>query len=126
MNVLVDSSTLYSAIAHSGKVAALIDIVIERHTIVMSDYIIEELSRNLSKKLREKVRKRALDRLELFVSNAIVRDRDDYIEHLREAMQLISKKDAPILACAMLPDVDVLLASDKEFLDIECDRVVII
>jgi len=41
-------------------------------------------------------------------------------------MKLISKKDSPILSCAMMPDIDILITSDKEFWNLECDGVMIL
>jgi len=123
MNILVDSSTMYSAIAHPGKVSMLIDLIIEKHTIVLSDYIIEELRRNLSQKLSKNGRNNGLSRLDEFISFSIVKNKEEYIGNLRSAIKLISKKDAPVLACGMLSDIDYLLSSDKEFGAVDTDRV---
>ncbi len=38
MKVLVDTSTLYSAIAFDGRISKLMELLIERHTMVISDY----------------------------------------------------------------------------------------
>ncbi|MBS1263814.1 MAG: hypothetical protein MAG715_01005 [Methanonatronarchaeales archaeon] len=51
MKVLLDSSTLYSAIAYDGNESDLLKAVIERHQPVISDYVLEELRRNFSRKL---------------------------------------------------------------------------
>ncbi len=126
MNILVDSSTMYSAIGHSGKVSMLLDLIIEKHTIVLSDYIIEELRRNFSEKLSGKARNNALSRLDEFISFFIVKKKEEYIGNLRSAIKLISKKDAPVLACGMLTDIDYLLSSDKEFSSVVTDRVIIL
>ena len=126
MNVLVDSSTMYSAIAHPGKISMLLDLIIEKHTIVLSDYIIEELRRNLSEKLTGKARSDALSLLDEFISYSVVKKKNEYVGNLPLAMKCISKKDAPVLACGMLPDIDYLLTSDKEFGCIELDLVVIL
>ena len=126
MNILIDSSTMYSAIAHPGKISGLLDLIIEKHSIVLSDYIIEELRRNLSEKLSGKKRVNALSRLNDFISYSIVKRKEEYLGNLSSAMNIISKKDAPVLACGMLPDVDFLLTSDKEFGNVKLDQVSIL
>ncbi len=126
MKILVDTSSLYSAFAYPGRVAILLEIVIEEHTIVLSDLIVEELKRNLSNKLEGHEKNYALSRLELFISRCQVKFKDEYEIYLPEARSLISEKDAPILACAMLPDIDVLLVSDKEFWSLKTEKVTIV
>ncbi len=126
MKVLIDSSTLYSATAHDGKVSNVLDLLIEEHTIVVSDYIIEELKRNLRKNVSKENEDEAVDLIEDFVSNCHVKKKDDYLKNLQRAEKKISKKDAPILACGMLSDIDYLVSSDKEFFEIESDKVSIL
>ena len=121
MKILIDSSTLYSAIAHDGKVSNVLDLLIEEHTIVVSDYIVEELKRNLRKNVSEGKEDEAVDLIENLVSNCHLKKKDDYLKNLQRAEKMISKKDAPILACGMLPDIDYIVSSDKEFFEIETD-----
>ena len=66
---MIDSSTLYSSIAHDGKVSKLLDVLIEEHTIVISDYIVEELKRNIIKNVSEEKKEEATNIIEDFVSN---------------------------------------------------------
>jgi predicted nucleic acid-binding protein len=115
MKLLMDSSIIYSALVYSGKVLNLLDILIEKHTIVLSDYIIEELKRNIRNKLSNKNKTKALKQLKNLISNCEIKKKNEYIHNLPKAMKLISGKDAPILACGMLPDIDYLVSSDKEF-----------
>ena len=39
---------------------------------------------------------------------------------------MISDKDAPIIACGMLPDIDYLISSDKEFWDVQSKEILIL
>ncbi|MFW6197140.1 MAG: type II toxin-antitoxin system VapC family toxin [Thermoplasmatota archaeon] len=123
MKILVDSSTLYSAIAHSGKVSSVIELLIEEHTIVVTDYIVEELKRNIRKNVSKEREEEAVDLIEDLVSNCHVKKKEDYLKNLQRAEEKISKKDAPILACGMLPEIDYLVSSDKEFFEIETEEV---
>lgn len=126
MKLLVDSSTIYSAIAHAGKVTDLLDMLIEKHTIVLTDYIIEELKRNFSNKLSEKNIKKALKELNIFISNCEIKKKNEYVQNLLRAKKLISDKDAPIIACGMLSDIDYLISSDKEFWNIHSEDITIL
>jgi len=126
MKILIDSSTLYSAIAHDGKVSNVLDLLIEEHTIVVSDYIVEELKRNLRKNVSKEKEDEAVDLVEDFVSNCHLKKKDDYLKNLQRAEKKISKKDAPILACGMLSDIDYIVSSDKEFFEIETDEASIL
>lgn len=115
MKILIDSSTIYSAIAYSDKKMNILDLLIEKYTLVITDYIIEELKRNFNNKLTGKHKEKALLQLNVFISNCQVKNKNDYLKNIREARNHISDKDSPILACGMLPDIDYLLTSDKEF-----------
>ena len=55
MKILVDSSIIYSAIVYSGKKSNILDLLIEKYTIVITNYIIEELKRNFKNKLSGKL-----------------------------------------------------------------------
>lgn len=68
MKILIDTSTLYSAMVHEGRVHDLIHFIIEKHEVVLSDYIVKELERNIQMKLSGPIRENALMNLEIFVS----------------------------------------------------------
>jgi predicted nucleic acid-binding protein len=126
MKILVDSSTIYSAIVYSDKKINILDILIEKYTIVISDYIIEELKRNFNNKLTGSHKEKVMKQLDIFISNCQVKTKNDYIQNIRKARKYISDKDSPILACGMLPDIDYLLTSDKEFWNLKIKDVKII
>jgi len=123
MKLLIDSSTIYSAIVYTGKEMNLLDMLIEKHNIVITDYIIEELKRNFTNKLSKKRRDKALKQLNIFISNCIIKEKNEYIQNISKALKNISDKDAPILACAMLSDIDYLITSDKEFWEIKIPEI---
>lgn len=126
MKILIDTSTLYSAIAFDGKIKEIVDLLIEKHTIVISDYIAIELRMNIEAKVSEDIRQEALQRIDDLIASSLIKKKEEYIKFLPEAMKLVSKKDSPILACAMLPEIDVLVTSDKEFWNLDCDEVLIL
>ena len=104
----------------------ILDLIIKQHTIVITDYIIEELKRNFGNKLSTKQKTKALKQLNIFISNCEVKRKNDYIQNLHKAQEYISDKDSPILACGMLPDIDYLLTSDKEFWALRLKEVIIL
>jgi predicted nucleic acid-binding protein len=50
----------------------------------------------------------------------------EYIHLLPYALKRISPKDSPILACAMLPKIELLITSDSEFLKLSLDDIMIL
>jgi len=85
-------------------------------TIVLTDFIIEELRENFREKYRPEEWGRALDLLLKFLGTGYVEVKrwDEYSYHIEEARKLTNEKDAPLLAAAMLDDVDFLITRDKK------------
>jgi predicted nucleic acid-binding protein len=121
--VLIDSSFLYSALIFGGKPLKLLDMIIEGHTPVISDYIIKEIIRNIQTKMGVIDSYQFLREFEVFIKGCEVKRGGDYCHLIPPACKVISLKDAPVLACGMLSDIDILLTSDKEFWAISDDRV---
>ena len=126
MRVLIDSSTLYSAIAFPRKENKMVKSLMEKHTIVVTDYIEEELKRNFEKTFSKDRKKDILFELDMFISECELKKVEEYEKYLEKAKKKISKKDSPILACSMLKDIDYLITSDNEFHEIKCDEVEIL
>lgn len=121
MKLLLDTNVLFLALGFRGVPGMLLEeIVRQRHTLVTSDYILEELRENIRRKFTGPQRAAALDlllylleRLALAVKHAA-----EYERHLARARQLVPRQDTPILAAAMLEDVDYLVTGDHaHFLD---------
>jgi len=123
MKLLLDTSILYSALVHRKTIGKILDLLIEKHRIVLTDYIVEEMKRNINKKVSIGRKETILENWRTFVSLCEVKYKEEYLEFIGFAKELISGKDAPILACAMLPDIDCLVTSDKEFLRIDAPEV---
>ncbi len=96
--------------------------VTERGTFVLPTCVIEELYRVFQRKFSEKTEKldHYLERreYELFVTPDDLRL--DAMPPIRDA------KDAPVLASAILADVDMLITGDKDFTDVKIDRPAIL
>jgi hypothetical protein len=124
--VLIDSSFLYSALVYDGKPLGILMMIIEENILVLSDYIIEEVKRNIQNKLDPLLSKRILMELSIFVNGCEIKRSSEYEHLITEAKQMISRKDSPILACGMLSDIDFLISSDKEFWKIKHEKVRIV
>lgn len=112
MRVLVDSNIIISAaLFPAGKVSSVLSYILETHTVVIPSYSIQECKAVFKKKFPEK-----LMYLEMFFKK---------IEYERfETPPKIDSNDfpyigdpfgLPILASAILSDVDILMTGDKDF-----------
>jgi predicted nucleic acid-binding protein len=126
LKVLIDSSFLFSALVFDGKPLKTLMMIAEENTLVLSDYVIEEVKRNIKNKLAPVHYKAMLGEFQILVDGCEVKSSIEYGHLIKEAIKLISGKDSPILACGMLPDVDYLLTSDKEFWKIKNEKVQVI
>lgn len=118
MKVLLDSNVLFSGLGFIGNENRVIWLaILGKIKLVVSDYVLLESRKNIEKKFTGDKQKEALEVLErLVLSDAVeVKKKDDYIVHLKDARKLINEKDSPILACAMLKDIDILITGDKGF-----------
>ncbi len=91
-------------------------------THIVFGIIEEELRRNFRKSFSGKRKRDILYELDIYSSRCEIKELEDYQKNIDLAKEEISKKDAPILACAMLPDIDYLISSDKEFWEVKCKK----
>jgi len=119
MRVMFDTNILVSAgLFSSSRLAALAERVSDEHTLVLSSQIIDELRMVMNMKFPQKKAacEAFLNRLSFemvltprWVNPSIyprIRDKSDY----------------PILASAIIADVDVFITGDKDFLALDVER----
>ena len=119
MRVMFDTNILVSAgLFRSSRLAALAERVSDEHTLVLSSQIIDELRMVMNMKFPQKKAacEAFLNRLSFemvltprWVNPSIyprIRDKSDY----------------PILASAIIADVDVFITGDKDFLALDVER----
>ncbi len=115
MKILLDTNVLFFGLGFPGTVGQLLEeLVLQDHTIVTSDYILDELREKIRLKFKGSQKEAALDLL-LFILSRIrieVKRREEYESNLAEALELVPEQDAPILAIAMLADVDYFVTGD--------------
>jgi putative PIN family toxin of toxin-antitoxin system len=122
MKLLLDTNVLFSGLGFRGLVGSLLEeIVRQGHTIVSSEYILAELQKKVRLKFKGPQKEAALDLL-LYLLQRIpldVKPLKEYQPNLARARTMVPEQDAPILAVAMLPEVDYFVTGDKHFLENE-------
>ncbi len=119
MRVLVDTNILISAaLFPQGKVARVLDYLFETHTVVIASYTIRECEQVFLRKFPAK-----LPAFNLFLAD-IDYERFDTPARLDPSRfpQIRDAGDLPILASAILADVDILISGDKDFEDLQLKK----
>ena len=119
MRVMLDTNLLISAGVFSGKsTSTLVPRISDEYTIVLSSRIIDELRTVMDEKFPEKraALERFLKRLSFDIAYTPMEIDEDIYPKVRD------KKDYPILASAIIADVDVFITGDKDFSGIELER----
>ncbi len=119
LRFLVDTNILISAaLFPAGKVASVLSYVLESHTVVISSYSLLECDAVFARKFPDK--KAAL---EVFLADTefeLFQTPDAFTESNFPTIR--DPKDLPILASAVLADVDILLTGDKDFQDLSLKK----
>jgi len=119
MRVTLDTNLLISAGVFAGKrTTALTLQIADEHTIVLSSRIIDELREVMEIKFPDKktVLERFLKRLSFEIAYTPTEIDEDIYPKIRD------KKDYPILASAIIADVDVFITGDKDFGGLDLER----
>lgn len=112
--VLLDTSTLFSGLGWLGPpFQVLLKIYEEDFELVLTDYILEELS-NHFEDFPEDRRKHAEKSLE-YLRKARVINEEEWKKKLDRGKELVGdSKDAPIMAAYLLESIDVLVTSNEK------------
>ena len=119
MQIMLDTNILISMIFFPNKqMDELKTLLCKEHSIVLCSYIVDELQKVTERKFAEKSK----DMDEFFnslpfqmVYTPIFIEKGKFPK-VRDAM------DTPILATAILEDVDIFLTGDKDFTEVEIER----
>ena len=122
MRVMLDTNILISAGIFAGKHTTTLTLrIADEYTIVLSSRIIDELQAVMLLKFPDKksALERFLKRLSYEIAYTPVEIDEDIYPKIRD------KKDYPILASAVIADVDVFITGDKDFggLDLEYPEI---
>ena len=119
MRVMIDTNIIFSAMLYpKGGIAALFEEILQKHIICICTFSIEELQIAVQRKFPERLKE--IDDFLKELSYELVytpqKIDGENMPHVRD------KKDYPILAAAIIADVDILLTGDKDLLTVEIIR----
>ncbi|MDR1531625.1 MAG: putative toxin-antitoxin system toxin component, PIN family [Clostridiales bacterium] len=119
MRVTLDTNLLISAGIFAGKRTTSLTLrIADEHTVILSSRIIDELREVMDIKFPDKksVLERFLKRLSYEIAYTPTEIDGGIYPKIRD------KKDYPILASAIIADVDVFITGDKDFGGIDLER----
>ena len=119
MRVMLDTNVIISAgVFGGGKLSELTLEVAEKHNVVLSSVIIDELRAVMNNKFPDKASamERFLQQLSYDVSYTPTEIDKDVYPKIRD------KNDYPVFASAIIADVDVFITGDKDFSVLDNDR----
>ena len=119
MRVMLDTNIIVSAGVFGGAwSSAIVMAIADKHSLVLSGAIIDELREVIAQKFPDKnlVLERFLQRLSYEIAYTPADIDDNLYPKIRD------KKDYPILASAIIADVDVFITNDKDFDPVDIDR----
>jgi len=112
---MTDTNILFSSLLlPESRPARALFCIIERHKLILCDYILSELRNVVSRK-----RPDLLADIDLFLAKLPY----ELVTAPLQAGKLISDpKDHPILNAAIIADVDIIISGDKHFLELKMEH----
>lgn len=118
MKILLDTNVLISAFVFGGTSGKLLDeLLISEHTLYISDYIDKEFKAKLEQKWPLKANQ--IYSLYRILSFYFCESTTKMLGNLRD------KKDIPVLSDALFHHIDVILTGDKDFLEADLEKPII-
>ena len=110
MKVVLDSNVIIAAFAARGLSSALFELCLDRHTIILSDFILAEVRRAFAQKL--KMPQHSISKIESYLREICVLSIFDKITKniCRD------KDDDNIIALALSAKADFIITGDKDLL----------
>lgn len=118
MRVMLDTNVLISALLFpSERMDRMLQCILERHRLVLSSFVVEELAFVVQRKFPAKAK--SVDALLSGTSFELVYTPKELESGLFE---IRDRKDYPVLYTAIVEDVDVLVTGDKDFSEVDVER----
>lgn len=119
MRIMIDTNILISAfVFKSESMNRLIERIVENHDLIISSYVLDELSEVVKRKFPNQVK--ALDKFLTALSFQLVYSpktpEDNNLFYIRD------ENDYMVLYTAIIEDVDVFITGDKDFKEVDIDR----
>ena len=119
MRIMIDTNVFISIVVFKSKMLGkMLTDICEEHTLVLSSYILEELTNVIKSKFPEKAA--AMDGI--FFNMPFETEYTPHILPKHDFFKIRDPKDEKIIYSAITADVDILITGDKDFLDIEITR----
>jgi len=116
MRIFVDTNVIISAILFPRtKIAEVFAVILQRHQLIISNYVIDELKQVFTNKFADKLK--ILDKFLDTISYELA-EVNDPLDNTKYP-QIRDECDLPILAGAIESKADVLITGDKDFEGIE-------
>lgn len=122
MRIAIDTNVLLSAIIFANDwTNKLMRAIIEKHRLVLPSFVIEELNDVVERKFAGKQ-----EAVERFLSKLPFEMLYTPHEMKRDVFQIRDEKDYPVLYTAIIGDVDIFITGDKDFLDVDIEKPIIL
>ena len=119
MRVLIDTNILVSAFVFGGKTRKILESLFEkRHEILVSQYVDSEFKAKLKQKWPDKAE--IVYALYHKLPFVFCKSTNQVLGKVRD------KKDIPVLSDALFNNADVLLTGDKDFLESDIEKPLIL
>lgn len=113
MRIMLDTNVLLSVLLFpSARMNRLIESVAVENTMVLSSYVLNELKQVAERKFPDKLD--VIDRLLSIIRYELVYTPNTFSLEL----YIRDQKDYPVVATAILENVDILITGDKDFADL--------
>lgn len=119
MRVMLDTNVLITVLLSSKRMNELLTDICEKHTLVLSPYILDELKEVVIKKFPKRSKK--LENILSEVSYELVENMTP-----KKQFKIRDPKDIPVITGAINGRVDVLITGDKDFDEVKLSNLKII
>jgi putative PIN family toxin of toxin-antitoxin system len=122
MRVMLDTNVLISLLLFPNpRMNAMMERIFTEHELVLSSFVVSELKDVVQRKFPAKMK--AVDKFLLRMSYDLVYTPEEMDETL---FSIRDVKDYPVLYTAIIEDLDVLITGDKDFDDVEIEKLEIL
>ena len=119
MRIMLDTNILISiVIFNSDKLKKMLIDICEKHTLVLSSYVIQELEDVTERKFSNK--KKAISKFLFNLPYELEYTPSEILDE--KALNIRDIKDVPVLYSAIISDVDVFITGDRDFDDIDIEK----
>ena len=110
MKIVLDANVIVAAFASRGLCDAILELCLDAHDIVLSEHLLEEIRRNLVKRVR--LPRKGADQIVAFLrDNAILLEPEVFSTDVRR-----DPDDVPVLGLALAASADCVVTGDKDLL----------